>query len=52
VALLRRILGGDLVTALRSPASPVTHEVEVLATRALEHHIERRLKAMTLLDHP
>lgn len=50
--LLRRILGGDLVGALRTPASPATHEVEVLATRAMEHHLERRLRALSLLDPP
>lgn len=52
LVLLRRILGGDLAAVLREPPSPASHEVEVLATRALEHHLERRLKAVTLLDHP
>jgi DNA repair protein RecO (recombination protein O) len=49
VALLRRLLGGDLVGVLAEPASPVTHEVAVLATEAMEHHLERRLRAVTLL---
>jgi DNA repair protein RecO (recombination protein O) len=49
VALLRRLLGGDLVGVLAEPASPATHEVEVLATEAMEHHLERRLRAVTLL---
>ena len=44
-ALLREILGGQLSKALLEPASEVTAEVESLATRALEHHLERRLKA-------
>ena len=48
--LLRRILGGDLVGALAEPASPATHEVEVLAIRAMEHHLERRLRAVSLLE--
>jgi len=48
--LLRRILGGDLVGALAEPASAATHEVEVLAVRAMEHHLERRLRAMSLLE--
>ena len=43
--LLRRILGGELDGALDEPASPATHEVEHLATRAIEHHLERRLRA-------
>jgi DNA repair protein RecO (recombination protein O) len=49
LALLRRILGGDLVAALAEPASAATHEVEVLAIQAMEHHLERRLRAVTLL---
>ena len=51
LALIRRILGGGLAAALDEPASPTTHEVEVLATRALEHHLERRIRSMTVLDH-
>ena len=50
VSLLRRLLGGDLVGVLAEPASPATHEVEVLATEAMEHHLERRLRAVTLLS--
>lgn len=48
--LMRRILGGQLASALREPASATTHEVERLATNALEHQLERRLKAGRLLD--
>jgi DNA repair protein RecO (recombination protein O) len=44
--LLRRVLGGDLVTVLAETASPATHEVEVLATKSMEHHLERRLRAL------
>ena len=50
VDLLRRILGGQLGAALNEPASPATTDVEHLATRAMEHHLERRLKSVTLLD--
>jgi DNA repair protein RecO (recombination protein O) len=49
--LLRRILGGDLVGVLAEPSSSAGHEVEHLARRALEHHLERRLRAVGLLDH-
>ena len=45
-----RILNGDLASALNEPAGPVSHEVEQLATRALEHHLERRLRAAHVLD--
>jgi DNA repair protein RecO (recombination protein O) len=44
--LLRRILGGDLVGALNVVPSPSVREVERLATRALEHHLERRLRSL------
>jgi DNA repair protein RecO (recombination protein O) len=50
LAIMQQILGGQLGAALNLPASSATHEVEHLATRALEHHLERRLKSVTLLD--
>lgn len=50
LVLVRRILGGQLGTALNEPASPDTVEVDHLATRALEHHLERRLRSVSLLD--
>lgn len=45
LSLVREILGGQLARALAAPASEVTAEVDGLATRSLEHHLERRLKA-------
>jgi DNA repair protein RecO (recombination protein O) len=48
VALLQDILSGRLGAALNHPASPATHEVELVATRALEHFLERRLRSTTL----
>jgi DNA repair protein RecO (recombination protein O) len=50
LALLRDVLGGRLNGALRAPESPATHEVGVLATRALEHHIERRLRTIAMFE--
>lgn len=50
LALVRAILGGGLVAALEVPASPVSQQVELLATRAFEHHAERRLRAAGLLE--
>jgi DNA repair protein RecO (recombination protein O) len=50
LALLRRVLGGDLVTVLAEPASQAGYEVEALGTRALEVHVERRMRSMHLLD--
>jgi DNA repair protein RecO (recombination protein O) len=50
LTLLRGILGGALNAALSAPESPATHEVGVLATRAMEHHIERRLRAVAMFE--
>ena len=44
--LIRRVLGGDLAGALGVPAGPVVTEVERVATRAMEHHLERRLRSL------
>lgn len=50
VAMLQDILGGRLAAALDQPSSPATHEVEQLATRVMEHHLERRLRSVGLLE--
>ena len=50
LALLRDILGGRLGSALNAPPSPATAEVDTLATRAMEHHLERRLRSASILD--
>ena len=48
--LMRMILGGRLNDALAVPASSTTHEVAAHATRALEHHIERRLRTVAMFE--
>lgn len=50
LALIRRILGGGLADVLREPASQATHEVDHLAGRAMESHLERRLRSLHVLD--
>lgn len=50
LGLLRDILGGRLVTALEQPESPITHEVAALATRAFEHHVERRMRTVAMFE--
>jgi DNA repair protein RecO (recombination protein O) len=50
IRLMRLILGGGLAAVLTLPAGPATHEVEHLASHALEQHLERRLKALHVLD--
>jgi DNA repair protein RecO (recombination protein O) len=49
LAVVRRILGGDLAGALATPEGPLTAEVTELATQALESHLERRLRVPRLL---
>jgi DNA repair protein RecO (recombination protein O) len=51
IEVLRLVLGGRLGDALNLPADRTTMEVEALATRALEHHLERRLRSVQLLPH-
>ncbi|MEM9204088.1 MAG: DNA repair protein RecO [Actinomycetota bacterium] len=48
--LMRRILGGGLAGVLAQPVGPATGEVDLLATALLEHHLERRLRAVAVLD--
>jgi len=48
--LMRRILGGDLVAVLAEAPTQAGYEVEHLATRAIEHHLERRMKSVGILD--
>jgi DNA repair protein RecO (recombination protein O) len=50
LALTRMILGGQLNAALDQPASPATAEVAHLATAALEHHLERRLRSVAIFE--
>ena len=49
LALLRRMLGGGLNGVLAETPGPAAHEVEHLGIRALEHHVERRLRSTALL---
>jgi DNA repair protein RecO (recombination protein O) len=48
LVLLEDILGGRLGQALNAPASSATTEVELLAKRSMEHHLERRLRSITI----
>jgi len=49
LALVRRVLTGDLAGALNQAPGPAADEVDRLATRAMEHHVERRLRSVTVL---
>ena len=51
VVLMQAILGGQLAWALDQPSMPETFEVDHLAHVAMERHIDRRLRALRLIDH-
>ena len=46
LALLRRILGGDLAGVLNGPPPAGTDEVVELATAAMEAHLDRRIRSV------
>ncbi len=46
LALLRRILGGDLAAVLSGPPPPAADEVAELATEAMEVHLDRRIRSV------
>ena len=48
--VMRMILGGRMNEALDLPADATTHEVTGHATRALEHHLERRLRTVAMFE--
>lgn len=48
--LVRRALTGDLIGVLNEAPGATALEVERLATRSFEGHVERRLRAPTVLD--
>ena len=48
--ILRDILGGRLNEALAAPESRASHEVGVLATKAMEHHLERRMRTVAIFE--
>ena len=51
LTIMRLILGGRLNEALAIAPSAATHEVAGHATRAIEHHIERRLRTVAMFEH-
>ena len=50
IEIIRRILGGGLAGVLEEPSGPAVHEVDHLTGRTVEHHLERRLRSLRLLD--
>ncbi len=51
LALLRRILGGDLAAVLAGPPPPGAKEVAELATEAMEVHLDRRIRSVRSTAH-
>lgn len=49
LSVCRAVLGGGLNAVLDLPEGAVTHEVDAVATAALELHIERRLRSLKVL---
>lgn len=49
LSVCRAVLGGGLNAVLDLPEGAVTHEVDSVATTALELHIERRLRSLKVL---
>ena len=49
-ALLKLALGGQLGAVLNQPSSPATREVDLIATRLLEHMLEKRLRSSTVME--
>lgn len=49
--LVARIYGGGLAGVLATPPGPAAAQVGDLATSALEHHLERRLRVVRLMGH-
>jgi hypothetical protein len=49
LSLLQRMLNGGLNGVLAETPGAPAHEVEQLGIRALEHHVERRLRSAVLL---
>ena len=50
IDLLQQVLGGQLNVALAQPESPASFEISQLATQAMEHHIERRLRSVAMFS--
>jgi DNA repair protein RecO (recombination protein O) len=50
IDLLQQVLGGQLNVALTQPESPASFEINQLATQAMEHHIERRLRSVAMFS--
>ena len=50
LGMLRQILGGQLAAVLRRPDDDAAAEVSTIATAAIEAHLERRLRSVTVLD--
>jgi len=48
--MMRLILGGHLHVALQLPSSPAATETTALAISAVEHHVERGLRSVGVMD--
>jgi DNA repair protein RecO (recombination protein O) len=49
--LLKGVLNGRLGSLLAEPPSPAGAEVAAIATEAMEHHLERRVRSLSVVPH-
>lgn len=52
IGIVQNIVGGQLNLALALKPSAATREVAALATKCMEHHLERRLKSVAVFETP
>lgn len=52
IGIVQNIVGGQLNLALSLKPSAATREVAALATKCMEHHLERRLKSVAVFESP
>jgi DNA repair protein RecO (recombination protein O) len=50
ISLMQKVLDGRLKEALAEPDSPPVHEVNLIAMRVMEAHLERRIKSLGVFD--
>jgi len=50
--IIQDIVGGQLNRVLALPENFATREVAHLATHCMEHHLERKLRSVSVFEHP
>ena len=50
--IIQDIVGGQLNKVLALPENFATREVAEIATHCMEHHLERKLRSVSVFEHP